>query len=239
LRYQTVVTAAAPTLDAFLASGFPSSRNLLPVDGSPLLKLAIERTASGPKSCNVVLNREEEASPFPSRPLAQDLDEVRKVVLAPSASQGALVSALLGLEDLDPHLPLLISPGDAYLAEHFEAHLDALGSNSDAFTLSFRSSNPRWSYIELASGDKIVEVAEKKVISDLATTGHFYFRRTADFLAAAEWVLVNNAKVSERFFVSTALNFLVSEGMFVTHREIDRNGYFSFSKPHDFISQAE
>lgn len=210
----------------------------MPVNGTPLLETAVQKSASGQNSCNVVLNREEEASPFPSSPVVRHLDSVRKVVLAPSASQGALVSAIFGLEDLDPELPLLIAPGDAFLADHFETHLEAFGSEPDAFTLSFRSSNPRWSYVQLTSNHQIAEVAEKKVISDLATTGHFYFRRTSDFLAAAEWVLVNNAKVSQRFFVSTALNFLVSEGMFVAHREIDRSGYFSYSKPHDFIEQA-
>lgn len=209
------------------------------VNGVSILQQAIAQSAFGEASCTVVLNEDEENSAFPSRYLADSLVQVRNSIVAPSASQGALVSALFGMDGLDGDLPLLIAPGDAFLKKHFTTYIDSITGDFDALTLSFRSSNPRWSFIEVSSDDQVAEVAEKKVISDLATTGHFYFRRASDFLEAAEWVLVNNAKADGRFFVSTALNFLVSEGMKVRHREIGRSEYFSYSKPHDFIEQAD
>lgn len=209
------------------------------VDGKSILQQAVLQSASGEASCTVVLNQDEEHSDYKARQLVDTLVQVRSSVVAPTASQGALVSALFGADGLEANLPLLISPGDAFLKGHFETHLESMVGEFDALTISFRSTNPRWSFIEVSSDDYVAEVAEKRVISELATTGHFYFKRTSDFLQAAEWVLVNNAKTDGRFFVSTALNFLVSEGLKVRHREISRNEYFSYSKPHDFIEQAD
>jgi hypothetical protein len=59
------------------------------------------------------------------------------------------------------------------------------------------------------------------------------------FLEAAKWVFLNNARVKGNFFVSTSLNYLISRGMSVGFEVIPRSSYRSFSRPADFLSQAE
>ena len=71
----------------------------------------------------------------------------------------------------------------------------------------------------------------------LQLPGVFYFRRAKFFLDAATWVLLQNATVRENFFVSTSLNYLISQGMSVGYSEIDRNRYHSFSLPADFVRE--
>jgi hypothetical protein len=162
-----------------------------------------------------------------------------KIVHSPSEAKGALASAIIGAEELNPKLPLLICPGDAFLSQNFESHIQGKGESLDGFTLAFRSKSPRWSFLGLTPEGAISEVAEKKIIGPLATTGHFYFKRASDFIEASRWVLVNNANVNGVFYVSTALNYLVSSGMTLGYKEIGRDEYYSFSKPHDFIQQEE
>ncbi len=237
MSYQTIITSAAPTRESFLAAGFPTSRNLMIVDSLPLLYRALTSARSTAGSVTVVLNREEELSEFSAGGTLQKLAPDARIVVSPTSARGALVSALLGAENLDPDKPLLICPGDAYLAQKFESHLPPNSESLDGFTLAFRSENSRWSFLGLNAEGEISEVAEKKIIGPLATTGHFYFKRAADFIEASKWVLVNNAHVNGNFYVSTALNYLVSQGLSLGYKEIDRNDYFSFSKPHDFIQQ--
>ena len=239
MSYQTIVTAAAPTRDLFLSAGFPTTRNRLNVGNLPLLYRAVNSAASSNGSVTLVLNKEEEASDFAAGEMIKELIPSLKIVHSPSEAKGALASALLGAEQLNPKLPLLICPGDAFLGQNFESHIQGKGEGLDGFTLAFRSKSPRWSFLGLNPEGAISEVAEKKVIGQLATTGHFYFKRASDFIEASRWVLVNNANVNGAFYVSTALNYLVSSGMTLGYKEIGRDEYFSFSKPHDFIQQEE
>ena len=81
-------------------------------------------------------------------------------------------------------------------------------------------------------------VAEKRVIGPLATTGVFYFRTAELFLNAAKWCLVNNAKDRGVYYVSTALNAIIMEGLSVKYIEIPRHEYRSWSLPIDFIEQS-
>ena len=237
MTYQTIVTAAAPTKDSFLGAGFPSTRNLMNVNNVPLLIRAIDSAESSGDPVTVVLNADEELTEFSASEMLNKFAPHARIVLSPTATKGALVSALLGAEGLDPDQALLICPGDAYLTNRFESHLTSNASNLDGFTLAFRSENPRWSFLGLNSEGEISEVAEKRIIGPLATTGHFYFKKASDFIEASKWVLVNNAHVKGNFYVSTALNYLVSKGMNLGYAEIARSEYFSFSKPHDFIQQ--
>jgi hypothetical protein len=237
--YQTILLAAAPTALAFIQAGFPTSRNLTLIEGKPLLVHALESSVHPSVPANVVLNKEEESSVYNSRSAIEKHPMVERLVESPSSAQGALVSALLGASSLELELPLLVAPGDAVLRLPFSEILASINTELSALTLAFRSSNPRWSYLRQDTNQNVLEVVEKRVVGALATTGHFYFRQAKDFVDAAGWVLLNNAKVEGRFFVSTALNYLISKGAGIHPVEISRSDYLSYSKPFDFIRQDE
>ncbi len=69
----------------------------------------------------------------------------------------------------------------------------------------------KWSYCRLEK-DKVVEVAEKKVISDIANTGIFYFKRGKDFISAAQSMIDKNIRVNNEFYVSPVYNELINAG---------------------------
>jgi hypothetical protein len=237
MTYQTIVTAAAPTAKLFLDAGFPTNRNLALIDGEPLLLRAIESSAHPSEATIVVINRDEEESSQPCTPILRYHAHVSSVIKSPSSVKGALASALLGLGEIDLDRPLLLAPGDAILNVPFWKLLESSPHDASALTVAFTSSNPRWSYLKENERGEIIQVAEKRTVGRLATTGHFFFRRAGDFLDASTWVLTNNAMVQDRFFVSTALNYLISIGKAVSAIEISRTQYESYSKPHDFIIQ--
>lgn len=237
MSYQTIVTAAAPTAKLFLDAGFPTIRNMALIDGKPLLVHSIESSAHPSEGAIVVINRDEEESSQRCTPMLQSAALVNSIIKSPSSVKGALASALLGLGEIDLDRPLLLAPGDAILKVPFWKLLESAPHDASALTVAFKSSNPRWSYLKENERGEIIQVAEKRVVGRLATTGHFFFRRASDFLDASTWVLTNNAMVHDRFFVSTALNYLISMGKAVSAIQISRTHYESYSKPHDFIGQ--
>jgi dTDP-glucose pyrophosphorylase len=63
---------------------------------------------------------------------------------------------------------------------------------------------------ELSS--RIVEVAEKRPISTIATVGIYYFRRGADFVAAADRMIQKDLRVNNEFYVAPTYNELIADG---------------------------
>ncbi len=79
--------------------------------------------------------------------------------------------------------------------------------------LTFLSTHPKWSFVRLdEQSSKIVEVAEKRPISNVATVGIYYFRRGRDFVAAAERMIAKDERVNGEFYVAPTYNEMIGEG---------------------------
>ena len=84
--------------------------------------------------------------------------------------------------------------------------------NADGGILCFLNDSPKWSYVRM-SGEKITEVVEKQVISNVATVGIYYYRKGSYFVAAAENMIASNVVVNGEFYVAPAYNQMLMFGM--------------------------
>ena len=58
----------------------------------------------------------------------------------------------------------------------------------------------------------VIEVAEKKPISDLATVGIYLFTRGRDFVSAAVDMLAANDRVNGEFYTCPVYNYMITNG---------------------------
>jgi dTDP-glucose pyrophosphorylase len=236
---QTIITAAGDSRGLFVKGGFNYPKSLQVVNGQALLDRAIDSYSDSGSQTVVAINKEENDEFLISQTINRSKSNV-KVIEVSSTARGALISALFCLSETDMTEPLVIAAGDSIVNGGIKKHVNALiAQDVAAGTIAFVSTNPRWSYLSVGKNGQVLEVAEKDAIGPLATTGVFYFRSGALFLEAAKWVVINNALVGGQFYVSTSLNYLISEGMKVGFQEIKREEYLSFSLPSDFVSQVE
>lgn len=154
--------------------------------------------------------------------------EIRVVPIG--STQGALISALVGLKDCDLSLPLIITPGDALLAEekYSEFVKHSIYSDAAISLIVFNSDKTDYSYIRTIDGT-LVEACEKKVISSLATAGFYYFNSAELFVECAEWAILNNIRTNNSFFLAPALNYAVILGSPVSLFMIEESQYYRFS----------
>lgn len=155
-------------------------------------------------------------------------------------TQGALISALIGLNEFDLSIPLFIAPGDALVspARYSEFRNNCLNSDTDFSLVVFESDNANYSYIRTLEG-KLVEVCEKKVISSQATAGIFYFKSAQLFLECAEWSLMNNFRTQDLFFLAPALNYAVVTGLRLNLFQIEESEYYRFSHHKEAIESEK
>ena len=238
--YSTIITAAGASDSSYDELGPSVPKNLTLVRGKQILARAIESSAPKGGSVVKVSIRADEEKRFSTSKVTGSLFPGVKFSLVNNNVQGALVSALIASEGLDEHSPLVIAGGDSEISggiskiiKHFIAERFAAG------VLVFESSDPRWSYIRTSSTGMVVQASEKKVIGDLATTGTFFFDSVSRFRASAKWCLVNNAQTSGKYFVSSALNFVVSQGDRVGYHQIQATDYSNYRFAPDLPNVTE
>ena len=233
-QIQTIITAAGYSEQQFLDSEFEVPKGLVLVDGRSVISRAIESYTLDFEALNVALN-EEECDRWDLDKHVSCLYPSTRITRVKSSVRGAVASALLASSSIDPDLPLVIGAGDSEIDADLNPIISKfLETEVAGGTIVFRASGPRWSYVGVDGHGRVTEVSEKYQVGTLATTGLFFFRSAKMFLEASSWTLLNNAHVEGSFYISTTLNYLISEGLEVHYHEINPRHYKPWSRPQDF-----
>jgi len=153
------------------------------------------------------------------------------IVRLKKATQGAICSCLMASGYIDPDEELLISNSDQVHRSDINVALDSFRERDlDMGLVTFDSIHPRWSYVSLEKG-MVVEASEKKVISNYAIAGLYYFKRGSDFIEAAKRVILNEVLVQNAYYISQSVNEMILIGKKVSHVNIPASSYFNLYSP--------
>ena len=213
-----VVPLAGPDFDR--ADGSTKAEH--DVYGLPLLRRGVEsrswwrRGECSDGDLVFVLRDSPAGRAFVDRSLAVWYPEAR-IVWLQAATQGAALSALAGVAAV-AHCdePLGIDLCDILYTEDVspQVYFDAAPGRG-GLGLAFSSDNPLYSYFRRDTDGRVVETAEKRVISDLASAGTYWFRSPSVYLAALAENLAQPAEVTVRslFFVCPVFNGVIARGL--------------------------
>ena len=144
--------------------------------------------------------------------LAQIFPAARFVFLS-DGTAGALMSALAGASLATGEGPLVVDLADLAFDVDDQTAEKLAAPPADGFIPWFRSSDPAYSYLRF-EGDRVVETAEKRVISSFASAGVYSFASTSHFLRAAAGCLADPDayRVRGALFMCPAFNVLIAQG---------------------------
>ena len=128
-----------------------------------------------------------------------------------SETRGAAETILLGasiIEEERRHLPLVCLDGDTFYRTNI---LDKIRQSSNNGLICFKddSSEPIYSYTKIDEQKQILEIAEKKKISNLANTGCYFFSSSEFFSTSARIVIDENIRDRGEFYVSTVIKKMI------------------------------
>lgn len=145
-----------------------------------------------------------------------------RIVQVDGMTEGAACTTLLAKELIDTTEPLLIANSDQYLEWNSNETLYAFSADGiDAGIVTFKATHPRWSYARLDDDGFVAEVAEKKVISDLATVGVYYWSRGSDYVRYAEQMIAKDIRVNGEFYVAPVFNEAIADGAKVRCKNVE------------------
>ncbi|MCW3031273.1 MAG: Nucleotidyl transferase [Solirubrobacterales bacterium] len=237
-----LVVLMAGDSGVFEVAGHKYPKNLVEIDGEPLVQRVVDglRGVIERASHAVFLVREEENRRHHTDDVIRLLAPEAEVVGVPVLESGAACTALHAIGHIGRDEPLVIFNGDqvleadlAGIVERFEA--DGL----DGGVVTFDAVHPRWSYVRTGADGLVLEAAEKRPISRLATAGSYWFRRGGDFIDGAMAMIRKDASVEGAFYVCPVYNELILSGLRIGTRHVERDRYFSLASLHGVNAYEE
>lgn len=150
---------------------------------------------------------------------------------------GPVFTCLKGVEQIKDDNPIIFNDCDhMFRSTSFARALAEENEESDAVLLSFYSNFPQYSYVKYHNG-KIVGTVEKKVVSNDAICGAYYFLNKETFCDAAS-KYVQNCEYSE-CFMSGIYNVLCAEGKKVSKYTLDYHVEFGTPEELELAKQSE
>ena len=227
----------------FADAGFRYPKNLVEIAGLPLAEHVTRSLAPLARAKNArftFLVKGEETERFHTRDVLELLVPGVQVIPVQEPTGGAACTALLAVETLNTDEPLLICNGDMVVdADLGAAVADFEARDLDGGIVVFEAVHPRWSYVKTNADGFVIETAEKRPISKLATAGLYYFRRGKDFVSGAMAMIKKDAHVGGAFYVCPVYNELILRQHKIGVFEIARAAYHSLANPRSVADYEE
>jgi dTDP-glucose pyrophosphorylase len=236
-----VVVMMAGDSKGFFKDGFQYPKLLTEVNGKTMVELVIEGLKSVTTANNnviFVINKQDDERYY-LRDVIKLILPKSNVIVVNQGTAGAAVTSLLTIECIDENDSLMLVNGDQFLDYQEQVFIDYFVSkNSDAGTVTFNSVHPRWSYVKIDSHGFVCEAVEKRPISDNATAGLYYYKKTSDYIKCAKRSILKGSHLNGLFYICPIFNEMILDQKKITTYQIDASKYYSFMSP-DKVSQYE
>lgn len=134
------------------------------------------------------------------------------IVPLDKVTEGQACTVLEAREFINNNEPLIIYNADTYSVLSSENAYTNLLEEVDGVISVFHAEGEKWSFARMDETGRVVETAEKRRISEWATTGLYHFTRGRDFVHHAEKMIAANERVNNEFYVVPVYNRMISNG---------------------------
>ena len=130
-----------------------------------------------------------------------------KVVETEGMTEGAACAALLAKEYINTDAPLFFANSDQFVEWDSNEFMYKMNeTDADGGIVTFEATHPKWSFAKINEEGLVIEVAEKKPISNIDTVGYYYWKHGSDFVKYAEQMINKNIRVNNEFYVCPVFN---------------------------------
>ena len=208
----------------FASQGYKLPKPLIDVKGQPMIKWVIDSLKVDANFIFVV--DQQHIDQFRIDYLLKSFVPGCTIVVDNPNLTGPCTSALSAKNFIDNDKHLFIVNCDQYLeydpTAFFYSNI-VKGADGAIITFKETEQSPKWSYAKLEPGtDSIIEVKEKQVISNLATTGHYYYSKGSDFVKYAEQMIADDFKINNEFYVAPTYEYMLADGKRIKNFTIEK-----------------
>ncbi len=231
-----VVVPMAGLGKRFTDFGISTPKPLIEVDGIPMFIRSIQSLKNIDIEYKlIVIIRKENIDRESIERLLYNFGFQGEVQYLHKPTRGAAETAFYATKSLAPTNPLLLLDCDIYFESKtfVENTLKAGNVGFDGSLMFFNSDSTNYSFLRVDnSGINVTETAEKKVISNLAIVGAYYFNEVAVFNTFAEKLFLDKLQTRDEFYVSKVYNLMIAHGKKISAYEAKM---YNFGLPELFV----
>lgn len=219
----------------FQEAGYAFPKPLIDIHGKTMIQVVIDNLKpSVPHRFIFICLREHYETYDLHNVLKNATDNNFEVVIINSPTQGAASTVLCAAQHINNDSELIIANSDQVLDFGIDSFItEARSKNTDGLILTFNASHPKWSYARVDENGKVLETAEKKVISNHATAGLYYYKKGKDFVHGAQEMIHKGIHHNNEFYVCPVFNELILEGKNIYIMEINPGQMYGLGTPEE------
>lgn len=134
-----------------------------------------------------------------------------KIAVIPEILNGAVLTCMEGIDEINDDLPIIFNDCDhAFISNEFNKYCNnGEFDELDGGLLTFESNEPKYSFLQMDENGNVINTVEKKVVSNHAICGAYYFKNKELFLECSNEYL-DKCNYSE-YFVSGVYNIMAEK----------------------------
>ena len=204
----------------FAQQGYTFPKPLIEVNGKPMIQVVVENLNI--EAHYIFIVQQEHYEKYNLKYMLNLIAPGCDIVQIDGITEGAACSTLLAKDYINNDSPLLIANSDQYVEWNSNECMYAFTADEiDGGIVTFKATHPKWSYALLGSDGFVSEVAEKKVISNEATVGIYYWKKGSEYVKYAEQMINNNIRVNNEFYVCPVFNQAIADNKKIRIKPID------------------
>ena len=205
----------------FADAGYTFPKLLIDVNGKPMIQVVVENLNIDANFIFIV--RQEHYEKYNLKSLLNIIAPNCKIVTVDEVTEGACCTTLLAEKYINNDNPLIIANSDQFMDWKSGEFYHSLNSdNIDGSIVTFENVHPKWSYVKTNEYGNVTEVAEKKVISNQATTGVYFYKKGSDYVKYGKQMIDKNIRTNNEFYVAPVFSEFILDGKIIKTFTVDK-----------------
>ena len=204
----------------FKEAGFFFPKPIIEVLNKPMIQWVID--SLNIEANYIFLIQKKHQEKFNIKSMLKILQPNCKVVEIDKLTEGAACTTLLAKKYINNSNSLILANSDQYIKWNSSQSLyNFITKKIDGGILTFNSVHPKWSYAKCDDNSNVIEVAEKKVISNNATVGVYFWKKGSDYVKYANQMIKKNIRVNNEFYVCPVFNEAIKDAKNIKIEKVD------------------
>lgn len=205
-----ILIPAAGSGTRFSSAGFIIPKPMIDVFGKPMIIQAVDSLSLDGKLIFIIQTQH---IGFGLKDLLERIYKDCIIIDIDYITEGPVASCLLAEKYIDNDDSLIITNCDQIMEWSQNKFSNFIQTyNYDGIVVTYYSTTPKNSYVEIDSTGKAIRLVEKKVISNESLSGIHYWKHGSYFVESAKDAMSKYDKTNNEYYISTTYNYLIKLG---------------------------
>lgn len=234
-RVLNIVVPMAGKGARFQEAGYTFPKPLIDINGKTMIEVVVNNLKPRCKHKFIFICQKQQCEKYDIyNILKRATDDNFEIIKISGVTQGAACTVLCAVQHINNENDLLIANSDQLVEADINNFIkDGRQGEKDGLIMTFYSNHPKWSYTRVDKDGKVQEAAEKKVISNDATVGIYYFGKGSDFVKSAQSMVEKNIRYNNEFYVCPVYNEMILDDKNVYIHSISEQQMHGLGTPED------